>query len=85
MPVPPEPAPHPAPVRREAEAYGEIKRPPKVDWGRVAEAAKRQAHAPPVARAKVLQPALSKDPCRRCGVPGFRGCEHQLPYDEAAL
>lgn len=24
--------------------------------------------------------AMSADPCPRCGVPGIRGCEHQLPY-----
>lgn len=78
-------SPSPERLAARTETYGEIKRPPKVDWGRVAEAAKRQTHVPPAARAKVLQPALSKDPCRRCGVPGFRGCDHQLPYDEAAL
>jgi len=29
------------------------------------------------------RPALSRDPCRRCGVRGDLGCAHQLPMQEA--
>lgn len=25
--------------------------------------------------------AASRAPCTRCGVPGFRGCEHQRPFE----
>lgn len=25
--------------------------------------------------------AESSEPCRQCGIPGFRGCDHQLPYE----
>ena len=28
-------------------------------------------------------PAASRDPCFQCGVPGFRGCEHQAPFEPA--
>lgn len=28
-------------------------------------------------------PAVSRGPCPRCGVPGFRGCEHQRPFEPA--
>lgn len=28
-----------------------------------------------------LKPALSRDPCWRCGVPGFKGCEHFAPCE----
>ncbi|QQN75030.1 hypothetical protein [Croceicoccus sp. YJ47] len=30
-----------------------------------------------------IQPALSRDPCFRCGVPGAKGCAHQLPFEPA--
>lgn len=26
--------------------------------------------------------ATSREPCELCGVPGFRGCGHQLPYED---
>jgi hypothetical protein len=42
----------------------------------------REKPAPPApSTSRVLAPALSREECRRCGVPGFRGCEHQAPYD----
>lgn len=25
--------------------------------------------------------AMTRDPCPKCGIPGSRGCDHQLPYD----
>ncbi len=36
-------------------------------------------------QAKAVEPrtyAQSREPCERCGVPGFRGCSHQLAYQE---
>lgn len=27
-----------------------------------------------------LYPAASSDPCPRCGVSGWKGCDHQGPY-----
>lgn len=78
----------PAP-RDEPERYGEIrKRKPRPDWQRMAEALKRRNAAVPAAapvRTKALPVAFDKGPCPRCGIPGFRGCDHQLPYDEARL
>jgi hypothetical protein len=36
-------------------------------------------------RANQARPsATSRDPCLRCGVPGFRGCKHQAPYEPSA-
>lgn len=29
-----------------------------------------------------LEPATSREECRHCGIPGFKGCEHQAPYQE---
>ena len=35
------------------------------------------ASAPPARMAR----ATSREECPRCGVPGFKGCAHQLPYE----
>lgn len=32
-----------------------------------------------------LPRAASNDPCRKCEVPGFRGCAHQRPYIPAPV
>lgn len=66
--------------RRAGEA-SEIRKPaPHIDYARVAAAARaRSIAARPVPKAPT-RPALSADPCEKCGVPGFRGCAHQLPY-----
>ena len=76
----------------EPDTFGEVKRKPRPDWQRMAEALKRKdaalpADAPAAApvRTKALPVAYDKGPCPRCGIPGFRGCDHQLPYDEAKL
>jgi hypothetical protein len=31
-----------------------------------------------------LPMAASNDPCRRCGIPGFKGCAHQSAYEAPA-
>lgn len=61
-------------------------RPPAapIDWGRVANAVASRRVVAPARKPKPRFPALSKEPCRRCGVPGSRGCDHQLPYEEFA-
>lgn len=43
-------------------------------------AAMRRKEARPAAIARELEPAASREECRLCGIPGFKGCEHQLPY-----
>jgi hypothetical protein len=70
------------------DTFGEVKRRPVPNWQRMAEALRRKdAPAPAAApvRTKALPVAYDKGPCPRCGIPGFRGCDHQLPYDEAKL
>jgi len=58
---------------------------PQIDWARVAEQRRRQAGtAKPEAPAKpkrALAIALSPEPCGRCGVPGWKGCDHQAAYE----
>jgi hypothetical protein len=31
-----------------------------------------------------LPMAMSREECLRCGIPGFKGCDHQRPYEEPA-
>ena len=45
--------------------------------------AERRAIAPRVARA--LPEADSPEECRRCGIPGRKGCAHQAPYVAAPI
>jgi hypothetical protein len=66
------------------ERVVEVRKAPTINWGRVAEAAKRQNHAPPAPK-RPVRVAMDPGPCPRCGVRGTVGCAHQLPYDEAAL
>lgn len=41
-----------------------------------------RAKAPPAAPAPgPLKPALSREECTRCGIPGFKGCDHQAPFE----
>lgn len=44
--------------------------------------AKARPTAPSVAGP--LPVALSREECERCGIPGFKGCAHQLPYEPEA-
>lgn len=56
--------------------------PAPVNWGRVADA--RSAGRPsarPASPKAPTNPAPSREECQRCGIPGFRGCAHWLPYD----
>lgn len=45
--------------------------------------------ARPAEAKRPLEPAPSRDECLRCGIPGWKGCDHQLPFietvDRAAL
>lgn len=59
----------------------QIRKPVEPDWKRVAAAARNRPAPAPSRERKPTRYATSADPCHRCGVPGFRGCEHQLPYD----
>jgi|GEM_PF-6882271 len=34
------------------------------------------------AKAKPLEPARSREECPRCGIPGWKGCTHFLPFAE---
>jgi hypothetical protein len=43
-----------------------------------AEAAKAERARRPA----VLPIAMSREECPSCGIPGFKGCEHQAPYQE---
>jgi hypothetical protein len=59
--------------------------PPRpVDFKRLA-AAFRSKSAPPAMRTRKLQPALSREECARCGIPGWKGCEHQLPCEDQPI
>ena len=64
-----------------------LAKPAPIDWNRVADTHQRKAkeriHGAPKA-SRVLYPADSPEECRRCGIPGRKGCEHQLPYEAPA-
>ena len=30
-------------------------------------------------------PAPSADPCPRCGIPGFKGCDHFAPFERPVV
>jgi Mor family transcriptional regulator len=83
-----EPAPKPAPDVRGMAARLAAKRAAerKLDPARVADAFARRA-ATKAAQAPVkpapLLPAPSREECLRCGVPGWKGCDHWLPCEGA--
>ena len=53
-----------------------------VDYARLAAAHRARRHTPKApAVPPVLYPAQSRDECAICGVPGFKGCAHQLPFE----
>lgn len=69
----------------QAKRLGNFRPAPQIDYARVAEAHRRATAAqpaPPPARPRALPVAMGPEACRRCGVPGFRGCAHQAPYEE---
>lgn len=45
----------------------------------------RQAKAQAERKPRALSPAISADPCRRCGISGRKGCDHQGPYVEPVV
>ncbi|WP_310532529.1 hypothetical protein [Novosphingobium sp.] len=69
-----------APVRL-AREFGLVKASPKPDYSRFVEAAKAKPLPAPVAPVRPTQVALSPEECKRCGIPGWKGCDHQLPYE----
>lgn len=49
-------------------------------------AARAKPHAPRTDRPhRELHPATSSAPCSRCGVSGWKGCDHQGPYQGQAV
>lgn len=42
-------------------------------------AAYRDRRRAPAGRPEPTVEAPSSDPCSRCGIPGWRGCDHYLP------
>lgn len=80
----PGPVALPPAVPAQAPTVTACKAAPAIDWGSVAAAARRRSIGPAPRKAPT-RVAMSKDPCARCGIPGTRGCDHQLLYDEAAL
>lgn len=74
-----------APIEPDPPGMGLVRKAPaRPDWGRVVAVARGRALGAP-ARKAPTRVAEDKGPCPRCGIPGVRGCDHQLPYDEAAL
>lgn len=69
-------------ARRSGEVREIRKAAPSIDFARLAAAARARSSAAKPAPKVPTRHALSADPCRKCGIPGFRGCEHQLPYEE---
>lgn len=68
-------------AKREAMIQ-EVRKPAaRPDFARVAAAARARPIGPSARKAPTRR-ALSADPCERCGIPGFRGCDHQLPFED---
>lgn len=67
-----------ATVRARKAGRGSARRKP--DGARLAAAiAARGAPQPPMARPAPTEVAESREECRFCGIPGWRGCDHFLP------
>lgn len=88
LPLPAEPDPgaagKPEPAAPCLPSTGRPVRAPQPDWARVAAAARARTLGPAPKRAPTRH-AIDRGPCPRCGMPGSRGCDHQLPFDEALL
>lgn len=65
-----------------ARDMGLLKAAPKANYLRFVEAAKAKAAARPPEKPAPTRVAMSPEECKRCGIPGWKGCEHQLPYEE---
>lgn len=59
-----------------------LEKPKPIDWARVA-AAHRNHAARPAPKRKPIGPAPSREECPRCGVPGWKGCDHFLPCEDS--
>lgn len=58
-----------------------LEKPRPIDWARVAAAHRK--HAPRLATArKPIGPAPSREECPRCGIPGWKACDHFLPCED---
>ena len=75
-----------AEVRADLGEVVEIKRAIKTDWAQVAKAYASKPKAPAAGCApRELMPAVSSDPCMRCGISGRKGCAHQGPCEVMPL
>ena len=54
---------------------------PKIDGKRVAAAYRAKSSKPAPQRRHPTRRALGPGECTYCGIPGFRGCEHFLPFE----
>lgn len=59
-----------------------LEKPKPIDWARVAAAHRNHAPRPAAAR-KPIGPAPSREECPRCGIPGWKGCDHFLPCEDS--
>lgn len=71
-------------IERAQSGSGPVKTGAVNDWGRVAAAYAKKAVPPALAEKplKPLEPAMSREECPRCGIPGWRGCAHQTAFAE---
>ncbi len=60
----------------------ELKKPPRIDWAKVAAAHKAKGAKSRSAPAAPLPPAPTRESCPRCGVPGWKGCDHFAPCED---
>ncbi|MDE2595986.1 MAG: hypothetical protein KGL44_03815 [Sphingomonadales bacterium] len=54
----------------------------KVDWARVAAAHRASGPTKSTSVPVPLHPAPSREECPRCGIPGWKGCDHFLPCED---
>lgn len=57
----------------------------KADYARAAAAMLARASAPKAPKPVPTEPAPSRESCARCGVPGWKGCDHWLPCEIAPV
>ena len=55
-------------------------KPARVDGAQIAAAFARKKLAPPPPPEPPTERALTREECKFCGVPGFKGCDHFLPF-----
>ena len=73
-------------ARREAgvEIIAPKRAAPVASGAKLAEALRQRSRAAPARLVQVtpLEPALSREECPRCGIPGWKGCDHFLPCED---